>query len=143
MKFAFFDTKRNAWIVEEGTYRFMIGDSVENILLEEELSVAGETDVHADLKKEYLQTGPEGLYVSDRDFETVLGREIPSVAKILPVGRNTAIADLEDTRIGRYVHRAVKHLLKNIVRGRKLKAKVVAKHLIQNEPPYCKAVIHS
>ena len=110
---AFFDTKRNAWIVEEGTYRFMIGDSVENILLEEELSVAGETDVHADLKKEYLQTGPEGLYVSDRDFETVLGREIPSVAKILPVGRNTAIADLEDTRIGRYVHRAVKHLLKN------------------------------
>ena len=29
------------------------------------------------------------------------------------------------------------------VRGRKLKAKVVAKHLIQNEPPYCKAVIHS
>ena len=107
----FYDAVRNEWLLEDGTYRFMVGDCADHMILEEELILEGETDVHARLEKEYLKVGDTGLQVTREDFETVYGKEIPEDVELFPFTRDTAIADLEDTRIGRLIHRSVRRLL--------------------------------
>ena len=107
----FYDAVRNEWLLEDGTYRFMAGDRSDHMILEEELVLEGETDVHALLEKEYLRVDDTGLQVEREDFETVYGKEIPEDVELFPFNRDTAIADLEDTRIGRMVHRSVRRLL--------------------------------
>ena len=107
----FYDVVRNEWLLEDGTYRFMAADRSDHMILEEELILEGETDVHALLQKEYLKADDEGLLVEREDFETVYGKEIPEDVDIFPFTRDTAIADLEDTRIGRIIHRSVRRLL--------------------------------
>ncbi|MBR3343395.1 MAG: glycoside hydrolase family 3 C-terminal domain-containing protein [Solobacterium sp.] len=107
----FYDVIRNEWVLEDGTYRFMAADHSGHMILEEDLILEGETDVHALLEKEYLKVDDAGLTVSKQDFETVYAKEIPEDVPLFPFTRDTAIADLEDTRIGRLIHRGVRQLL--------------------------------
>ncbi len=107
-----YDSADHAWKLEDGTYRFEICASSADVRLTESIRIASEDTVHEIYPENYLGITGGILTVSDGDFEKVLGRPLPQPASILPITRNSSIADLQETRLGRHLHRMVKRAMR-------------------------------
>lgn len=74
--FRYFNTLTKRFEVEAGSYRVMIGSSVDEIKLSCEIIQEGTTNQLPQLNSDAYQTA-QVLRVSDDDFEKLLGRQVP------------------------------------------------------------------
>ena len=95
--FRFWNVKANRWEIEGGEYELLVGASVEDIRLQETITVHGTATVHPyeDMGLDCYCNG-DVLSVSDADFEKLLGHPIPdSKTKI---DRNLTLGELNHAR---------------------------------------------
>jgi beta-glucosidase len=98
--FAVYDVASEGWRVEPGTFEVLVGTS--------------SVDLRGTASIEVASEGPprpvaplRGLTADDVEFAALLGRAIPRPDPVLPFNRNTAVADLSATRLGRTVQRLI------------------------------------
>ena len=95
--FRFWNVKANRWEIEGGEYELLVGASVEDIRLCEEISVHGTATVHPYEDRD-LDCYYKGnvLSVSDADFEKLLGHPIPNGKT--RIDRNLTLGELNHAR---------------------------------------------
>ena len=95
--FRFWNVKANRWEIEGGEYELLVGASVEDIRLCEEISVHGTATVHPyeDRDLDCYYKG-DVLRVSDADFEKLLGHPIPKGKT--KIDRNLTLGELNHAR---------------------------------------------
>ena len=95
--FRFWNVKADRWEIEGGAYELLVGASVEDIRLCEEISVQGTATVHPyeDVDLGCYYKG-DVLSVSDADFEKLLGHPIPDGKT--KIDRNLTLGELNHTR---------------------------------------------
>ena len=95
--FRFWNVKANRWEIEGGEYELLVGASVEDIRLCEEISVHGTATVHPyeDRDLDCYYKG-DVLHVSDADFEKLLGHPIPKGKT--KIDRNLTLGELNHAR---------------------------------------------
>ena len=95
--FRFWNVKANRWEIEGGEYELLVGASVEDIRLCEEISVHGTATVHPyeDRDLDCYYKG-DVLHVSDADFEKLLGHPIPNGKT--KIDRNLTLGELNHAR---------------------------------------------
>ena len=95
--FRFWNVKANRWEIEGGEYELLVGASVEDIRLCEEISVQGTATVHPyeDVDLGCYYKG-DVLSVSDADFEKLLGHPIPDGKT--KIDRNLTLGELNHAR---------------------------------------------
>ena len=76
--FRYWNVKTNQWEIEGGTYQIMVGASVSDIRLEGSIAVEGTTNEYPYTPEQlpYYYAGLVGQ-ISDAEFETLLGTNIP------------------------------------------------------------------
>ena len=99
--FRYWNVKTNKWEVEGGEYKIMIGASSTDIRLLAGIKKAATTDV-LPYEKEALSTYYSGKIqtVSDKEFETLLGRPIPDGKWSGQLSANDAICQLYYAKSG-------------------------------------------
>ena len=95
--FRFWNVKADRWEIEGGAYELLVGASVEDIRLCEEISVQGTATVHPyeDVDLGCYYKG-DVLSVSDADFEKLLGHPIPDGKT--KIDRNLTLGELNHAR---------------------------------------------
>ena len=95
--FRFWNVKANRWEIEGGEYELLVGASVEDIRLCEEISVHGTATVHPyeDVDLDCYYKG-NVLSVSDADFEKLLGHPLPNGKT--KIDRNLTLGELNHAR---------------------------------------------
>ncbi len=93
--FRFYDTRTNTWEIESGTYQIMIGTDAEHMVLTGELAVEG-TVAEGGYTKETLPSYFSGQIgdVTDAEFKTLYGREIPDGSWSGEIDINDAVCQL-------------------------------------------------
>ena len=97
--FAFFDVDVARWRVEAGEFDLLVGASSRDIRSTVTVEVPGEiiesvpTGARGPGRKRFVATATE--------FESMLGRQIPSPTPVLPFTVNTIVEELDATRLGR------------------------------------------
>ena len=113
--FRYWNIKTNSWEVEMGTYRIMVGTSVNDIQLEAELEVEGTTSEYPynPAMLPYYYTGIV-QQVSDAEFETLLGYPIPEGNWTGQLTSNDAICQMYYARSGlaRFLYRRLNGMKK-------------------------------
>lgn len=101
--FAVYDVASAGWKVEAGTFEVLVGTS--------------SVDIHATEAIEVDSDDPprpvaplRGAVADDAEFAALIGRPIPRPDPVLPFHRNTPVADLDATRIGRIAQRLIVRL---------------------------------
>ena len=92
--FRFFNVKDNKFEIEKGTYSIYVGSNVEDIKLTGELDVDGvvvNDDIYDQTKLSKYYSG-EISNVSDEEFETLLGRKLPT-SNVKFVKKNRILVD--------------------------------------------------
>ncbi|MBB6482472.1 glycoside hydrolase family 3 C-terminal domain-containing protein [Spirochaeta isovalerica] len=106
--FAFYDTVSRVWQVEPGEFEILIGASSRDIKLRESLSVESDyTAVESDADRIYREVVYNIENISNRDFEKLLGTPVPQESPITPYHRNSTIADISRTFIGRQMKKQI------------------------------------
>jgi beta-glucosidase len=103
--FRYFNVKTNKWEVEGGEYQIYIGASIEDIKLEDKITVAGTTKV-IPYDKAQIPSYYSGKVtkVSDKEFSALLGGEIPKSTynfykkKRMVIDENCTVSDLRYSR---------------------------------------------
>lgn len=95
--FRYRNVKTNRWEIEDGTYTIAVGASCEDIRLSSELFIEG-SGAPAPYDKGLMENYEKGtvLYVSDKEFEALLGHKIPENTS--RIGRNMTIGELNHGR---------------------------------------------
>ncbi|WP_448914697.1 glycoside hydrolase family 3 C-terminal domain-containing protein [Gemmiger sp.] len=95
--FRFWNVKADRWEIEGGAYALLVGASVEDVRLCEEISVQGTATVHPyeDVDLGCYYKG-DVLSVSDADFEKLLGHPIPDGKT--KIDRNLTLGELNHAR---------------------------------------------
>ena len=95
--FRFWNVKADRWEIEGGAYELLVGASVEDVRLCEEISVQGTATVHPyeDVDLGCYYKG-DVLSVSDADFEKLLGHPIPDGKT--KIDRNLTLGELNHAR---------------------------------------------
>ena len=95
--FRFWNVKADRWEIEGGEYELLVGASVEDIRLCEEISVQGTATVHP-YEDKGLDCYYKGdvLHVSDADFEKLLGHPLPKGKT--KIDRNLTLGELNHAR---------------------------------------------
>ena len=95
--FRFWNVKADRWEIEGGEYELLVGASVEDIRLQETITVHGTATVHPyeDVDLDCYYKG-DVLSVSDADFEKLLGHPIPNGKT--KIDRNMTLGELNHAR---------------------------------------------
>ena len=113
--FRYWNVKTNRWEVEMGTYKIQVGASVADIRLEGEITVEGTTSQYPYNPAElpYYYTGII-QQISDREFETLLGRPVPSGKWSGNLSVNDAICQMYYAKSGvaRFIYKVLTNLKK-------------------------------
>lgn len=106
--FAFYHTESRDWQIEAGEYEILIGSSSKDLRLTKSLSVQSEFSAReSEADKIYKKRISSIHSISDRDFEKLLGRPIPPETPKRPFHRNSTIADISTTFIGKQVKKKI------------------------------------
>ena len=95
--FAVWDVAGGAWAVEAGTYELRVGISSRDIATTITVEVASD-DVVTPVR------GPSGPVATDEEL-AALGTPVPRPTPLVPFHRDSAVADLDQTRLGRGLRR--------------------------------------
>ena len=113
--FRYWNVKTNQWEVEGGVYQIMIGDSVSDIRLQEEIQIHG-TQAECPYMKEKMPSYYSGLIqqVSDEEFEQLLGYPIPYGKWAGELGINDAICQMYYAKSGlaRFIYNVLTNMKK-------------------------------
>jgi len=98
--FRVYDVAARRWVVEAGTYEVLVGRSSVDLALRTTIEVASD---------DHLTPGtiPAGPLADDEEFAALLGRPVPPPDPVLPFHRNSSVADLPSTTLGRRVHQVL------------------------------------
>lgn len=120
--FRYWNVKTEQWEVEMGTYQIMVGASVSDIRLSEEIEVEGTTSIYPYNPAElpYYYTGIV-QQISDQEFETLLGHPIPDGKWYGELGINDAICQMYYAKSG--LARFIYHRLTNMKKKSEKKGK--------------------
>lgn len=120
--FRYWNTRTNKWEVEMGTYRIMVGTSVSDIRLEEEIEMEGSTSEYPYNPAElpYYYTGII-QQISNQEFEALLGHPIPDGKWSGELGINDAVCQMY------YAKSALARFIYKILTDRKLKNEAAGK----------------
>ena len=112
--FRYWNIETDQWEVEMGTYRIMVGASVSDIRLTDEIEVEGTTNKYPynPAMLPYYYTGL-AQNISDQEFETLLGRPMPSGKWSGELGINDAICQMYYARssFARFVYKVLTKIL--------------------------------
>jgi len=108
---AHYDSKKGAWLVEEGTYLVEIGASSEDIRLRAELPVKSGysgRDLRGSLP-DFYAVPQNGFAIPDAEFSALLGHPLPQAADLRkrPFTYDSAIEDLGDYHFGKLLRKVV------------------------------------
>jgi beta-glucosidase len=98
--FAIYDARAGAWVVEAGEFEIRVGASSTDI--RERITVAVDGTARVSPGAAFT-----GSIANRSEFEDLLGHEIPTPAATLPYTRETLIADLHQTALGRVLRKAL------------------------------------
>ena len=120
--FAFYNTNLNDWQVETGTFEILVGAFSQDIRLKAMVEVASAQAsvplVDGDKLATYFNF-PKGMPVSQKDFEALLGRAVPS--NQAPSKGNytftTPIGDMQDSFIGRQLYGMLSKQMSKMIVG--------------------------
>lgn len=105
--FAFYNVNIHDWQTESGDFRILVGASSRDIKLDASVAVASTCDAAV---PDYRETAPsyygaDIMNVPDREFETVLGRPIPSNVRdeSKPLDFNSTLEDSKSGKAGAFI----------------------------------------
>ena len=99
MTFRYWNVKDEAWAVEGGIYKVLVGSSSADIRLAADMSVAGVGSGNPyDRKKVQAYYSGDITRVPDGQFETILGRPIPDGSWTRDLTENDAICQLKNSK---------------------------------------------
>ena len=99
MTFRYWNVKDEAWAVEGGIYKVLVGSSSADIRLAADMSVAGVGSGNPyDRKKVPAYYSGDITRVPDGQFETILGRPIPDGSWTRELTENDAICQLKNSK---------------------------------------------
>ena len=99
MTFRYWNVEDEAWAVEGGIYKILVGSSSADIRLAADLSVAGVGSGNPyDRKKVQAYYSGDITRVPDGQFETILGRPIPDGSWTRDLTENDAICQLKNSK---------------------------------------------
>jgi beta-glucosidase len=98
--FASYDVASADWQVEAGTFEIVVGTSSVDV------RATATVEVESAFVRE-PSAAPAGFVADDTEFAAMLGRPVPRPDPLLPFHRNSAVADLEATRLGRMLKRTI------------------------------------
>ncbi|PKQ16324.1 MAG: glycosyl hydrolase, partial [Actinobacteria bacterium HGW-Actinobacteria-8] len=98
--FAIYDARAGAWVVEAGEFEIRVGASSTDIRERLTVAVGGTAKVSPG-------AAFAGSIANRSEFEDLLGHEIPTPAATLPYTRETLIADLHQTALGRILRKGL------------------------------------
>lgn len=98
--FAIWDVAAHDWLVEAGTFEIVVARSSADPVAEIAIDVASDDRVTA-------VPEPAGLVATDDEFVRLLGRPIPPIPPARPFHRNSTLADMESSWVGRRLGAAV------------------------------------
>ena len=99
MTFRYWNVKDEAWAVEGGIYKVLVGSSSADIRLAADMSVAGVGSGNPyDRKKVPAYYSGDITRVPDGQFETILGRPIPDGSWTRDLTENDAICQLKNSK---------------------------------------------
>ena len=122
MTFRYWNVEDEAWAVEGGVYKVLVGSSSADIRLAADMSVAGVGSGNPyDRKKVPAYYSGDITRVPDGQFETILGRPIPDGSWTRDLTENDAICQLKNSKswICRRVY--------GVLEGKKKKAEAAGK----------------
>jgi beta-glucosidase len=119
--FAYYSTALNDWHVESGEFEILVGASAQDIRLCGTVNVDS-SQVPPSIDTEKLadyEDLSEGLQISQKKFETLIGRTLPDseVHKGEPYTINTPISDMQDSTIGRVLGWYMKRQVNAMIAG--------------------------
>lgn len=113
--FRYWNVKTDNWEIEMGTYKIMVGASVADIRLVEELEVEGTTSEYPYNPAElpYYYTGII-QHITDQEFETLLGEPIPGGKWSGELGINDAICQMYYAKswLARFIYKILTNMKK-------------------------------
>lgn len=98
--FAIYDARAGAWVVEAGDFEIRVGASSTDIRQRLTVAVGGAAKVSPG-------AAFAGSIANRTEFEDLLGHEISTPAATLPYTRETLIADLHQTALGRVLRKGL------------------------------------
>lgn len=122
MTFRYWNTKKNGWAVEGGRYEIQIGSSISDIRLSGGIAIAGTGDENP-YDKLQLPSYLSGRIsnVPDKEYELLLGHEIPDGSWGSRLTANDAICQLKHAKLG------IARLVYRIIESKRKKAEAAGK----------------
>ena len=108
---SYYDIGTHERQVEEGMYTIMAGSSSEDIRLSADIAVNGCKEPVSTLSKEYIRVTAGEMEISQTDFISMLGHDLPQERAGWPFHRNTTVRELGISKAGRAVHRQIGRIL--------------------------------
>jgi len=120
--FAWYNTSLEAWSVEAGQFEILMGASSRDIRLRASLHVTSDlqpASISGRDRSPAYHYFPRGASVSQRDFEDLLGRELPAnlSSQKGTYSINTPIGDMSDALIGRMLHNYMGKQIRKLIAG--------------------------
>ena len=107
--FAFYDTESTDWQIETGEFEILLGASSRDIRLKDTITVnSSYTGTSKEVDSVYREIKNSIHQIDDKSFRQLLGREIPKEAALKPFHRNSTIADISTTFIGKQLQNQLK-----------------------------------
>lgn len=101
--FAYYNTEKHAWTIENGAYEIYIGASSRDIRLEEELYIAGDNQIGSAVLLKDEVISEKGYHISDEQFEKLFNGNYPKKTDVNEKSVNTrlgmALADAKGRKI--------------------------------------------
>ncbi len=121
--FAFYDVIQRDWVVEAGDFEILVGASSRDIRLSTTLRIGSEQTASLPTNREQLAVYynlPKGASISQKDFESLLGRPVPinAPASIGNYTLNTPISEMGDSFIGRQLFQMMKYQIGKMTKDR-------------------------
>ncbi len=104
-RLAYYDVRKNAWMIEAGEYRILAGASVSDIRCKVSVQVDGITDPYSRIPE-----ADRTVLRDEKAFEKVLGRSLPRFSDDRPYDADSVILDFANTKAGRLAIRTIDYL---------------------------------
>jgi beta-glucosidase len=120
--FAYYDSDLQDWRVESGEFEILVGASSRDIRLTATVEITSDRPDTPSVDRENLAVYynfPKGTPISQRDFETLLGRPIPpnQGPQKGTYTLNTPIGDMNGSFIGRQLYNMMRSQMAKVVQG--------------------------
>jgi beta-glucosidase len=117
--FSYWDVATHNWLVEAGNYSIEVGASSVDIRLQSKVAIRSTDPLAASNPALQPYFKPAERAFDDAAFSALLGRPIPVVAAVRPYHRNSTIGEVQDTLVGKLLHKLILHSLKKMVPDKK------------------------